>query len=163
MRCPFCGQDHDKVVDSRPYDEGMAIRRRRECISCGARFTTYEKVELVPLMVIKRHGEREPFDREKIINGLIRACQKRPIATSDMDKLAEDVENTLRNQLKREVSSMEIGELVMDRLKTLDEIAYVRFASVYREFKDVKSFMDELNSFLNQDREKARSTDPTEE
>lgn len=151
MKCPFCGHDHDKVVDSRPYDEGTAIRRRRECISCGARFTTYEKVESIPLMVVKRGGEREPFNRDKIVNGLLRACEKRPVPADVIDEMARQVEYKLTSQLSREVSSREIGEAVMSQLKNVDEIAYVRFASVYREFKDAQSFMNELKMFLNQD------------
>lgn len=148
MKCPYCGHDHDKVVDSRPYDDGTAIRRRRECISCGSRFTTYEKVDTIPLMVIKRGGERELFDRDKIVNGMLRACEKRPISVDVINNVAREIENHLSSGLKREVSTKEIGELVMEHLKDIDEIAYVRFASVYREFKDAQSFMDELANFL---------------
>ena len=132
MKCPYCGHDHDKVVDSRPYDDGTAIRRRRECISCGSRFTTYEKVDTIPLMVIKRGGERELFDRDKIVNGMLRACEKRPISVDVINNVAREIENHLSSGLKREVSTKEIGELVMEHLKDIDEIAYVRFASVYR-------------------------------
>ncbi|MGI6077028.1 MAG: transcriptional regulator NrdR [Fastidiosipilaceae bacterium] len=151
MKCPYCGHDHDKVVDSRPYDDGTAIRRRRECISCGSRFTTYEKVDTIPLMVIKRGGERELFDRDKIVNGMLRACEKRPISVDVINNVAREIENHLSSGLKREVSTKEIGELVMEHLKDIDEIAYVRFASVYREFKDAQSFMDELANFLKKD------------
>ena len=129
MKCPYCGHDHDKVVDSRPYDDGTAIRRRRECISCGSRFTTYEKVDTIPLMVIKRGGERELFDRDKIVNGMLRACEKRPISVDVINNVAREIENHLSSGLKREVSTKEIGELVMEHLKDIDEIAYVRFAS----------------------------------
>jgi transcriptional repressor NrdR len=148
MKCPYCSHDQDKVVDSRPTDEGTAIRRRRECLSCGARFTTYEKVESSPLIVIKRHGEREPFDRDKIIAGMTKACEKRPIPAAVIDNAAKEIENTIRNSLKREISSEQVGELVMSQLKTIDQVAYVRFASVYREFKDVESFMVELQTLL---------------
>lgn len=148
MRCPFCGHDEDKVIDSRPSDEGSAIRRRRECISCGARFTTYEKVENLPLLVIKKDGTREPFDREKLISGLMKSCQKRPVSTLQIEGLVNSIEIQTQNSLKREISSREIGEMVMEGLKQIDEVAYVRFASVYRQFKDVNSFLDELKNML---------------
>lgn len=148
MKCPYCAHDQDKVVDSRPTDEGAAIRRRRECLSCGARFTTFEKIESYPLIVIKRHGEREPFDRDKLIAGITKACEKRPISADTIDLAAREIENSIRNTLKREVSSEEVGELVMNRLEEIDQVAYVRFASVYREFKDVESFMEELQMLL---------------
>lgn len=148
MRCPFCGHDEDKVIDSRPSDEGSAIRRRRECISCGARFTTYEKVENLPLLVIKKDGTREPFDREKLMSGLMKSCQKRPVSTLQIEGLVNSIEIQTQNSLKREISSREIGEMVMEGLKQIDEVAYVRFASVYRQFKDVNSFLDELKSML---------------
>lgn len=148
MRCPFCGHDEDKVIDSRPSDEGSAIRRRRECISCGARFTTYEKVENLPLLVIKKDGTREPFDREKLMSGIMKSCQKRPVSTLQIEGLVNSIEIQTQNSLKREISSREIGEMVMEGLKQIDEVAYVRFASVYRQFKDVNSFLDELKNML---------------
>jgi transcriptional repressor NrdR len=148
MKCPYCGFLEDKVIDSRPTDEGSAIRRRRECNNCGKRFTTYEKVESIPLMVVKKDGARESFDREKILNGILRACEKRPVSLEQMESLVEEVESQIRNSLKREITTQEIGELVMSQLKDLDEVAYVRFASVYRQFKDINTFMDELKKLL---------------
>ena len=149
MRCPFCAHDEDKVIDSRPSDEGFAIRRRRECISCNARFTTYEKVENLPLVVIKKDGTRQPFDRDKLISGILKACEKRPVTTTQVENLVNSIESQSQNSLKREIMSREIGEMVMERLKLIDEVAYVRFASVYRQFKDVNSFLEELNEMLN--------------
>lgn len=149
MRCPFCGHDEDKVIDSRPSEEGSAIRRRRECISCNARFTTYEKVENLPLVVIKKDGTRQPFDRDKLISGIMKACEKRPITTAQIENLVNSIETQSQNSLKREITSQEIGEMAMERLKKIDEVAYVRFASVYRQFKDVNSFLEELNEMLN--------------
>ena len=149
MRCPFCGHDEDKVIDSRPSEEGSAIRRRRECIACGARFTTYEKVENLPLLVVKKDGSREPFLRDKLISGIIKSCEKRPVSTAQIEALVDSIEMSVQNSLKREVTSREIGEMVMERLKGLDEVAYVRFASVYRQFKDVNSFLSELNQMLS--------------
>jgi transcriptional repressor NrdR len=148
MKCPYCGYLEDKVVDSRPADEGARIRRRRECLSCGKRFTTYEMIESMPLYVVKRDGTRQAFDRMKLINGMLRACEKRPVALDSIEKIADDIELELRGRLEKEVKSVTIGEMVMDRLKEIDEVSYVRFASVYRSFKDVKSFIDELNSLL---------------
>ncbi len=148
MKCPYCGYLEDKVVDSRPADEGARIRRRRECLSCGKRFTTYEMVESMPLYVVKRDGTRQAFDRMKLINGMLRACEKRPVALDSIEKIADDIELELRGRLEKEVKSVTIGEMVMDRLKEIDEVSYVRFASVYRSFKDVNSFIDELNSLL---------------
>jgi len=148
MRCPFCSHDEDKVIDSRPSDEGSAIRRRRECIACGARFTTYEKIENLPLLVIKKDGTREPFDREKLMSGIMKSCQKRPVTTTQIEELVSSIEAQTQNSLKREISSREIGEMVMEGLKNIDEVAYVRFASVYRQFKDVNSFLEELNQML---------------
>lgn len=148
MRCPFCGHDEDKVIDSRPSDEGAAIRRRRECISCGSRFTTYEKIENLPLLVIKKDGTREPFDREKLMSGIMKSCQKRPVTTAQIEALVSSIETQTQNSLKREISSREIGEMVMEGLKSIDEVAYVRFASVYRQFRDVNSFLEELNQML---------------
>jgi transcriptional repressor NrdR len=149
MRCPFCGHDEDKVIDSRPSEEGSAIRRRRECISCGSRFTTYEKVENLPLLVVKKDGSREPFFRDKLISGIIKSCEKRPVSTAQIEAMVDSIEMSVQNSLKREVTSREIGEMVMERLKCLDEVAYVRFASVYRQFKDVNSFLSELNQMLS--------------
>ena len=148
MRCPFCGHEDSKVIDSRPTDEGVAIRRRRECIKCTQRFTTYEKVESLPIVVIKKDKTREMFDREKLLAGLTRACEKRPVETSTLDRLVDKIENDLQNTLKREISTKEIGEKVMEGLKDIDEVAYVRFASVYRQFKDVNTFIAEVNKLL---------------
>ena len=150
MRCPFCNHDDDRVIDSRPSDEGAAIRRRRECTVCGARFTTYEKVENPPLLVIKKDGTREPFDRDKLMAGIMKSCEKRPVSTDQIDSLVASIEAQNQNSLKREISSREIGEMVMEGLKQIDEVAYVRFASVYRQFKDVNSFLQELNDMLKQ-------------
>ena len=150
MRCPFCGHDEDKVIDSRPADEGAAIRRRRECINCGNRFTTYEKIEEIPIMVVKRDGRREPFDSEKIRMGIRKACEKRPIAADVQDKVVEDVTREVFNTLASEVTTRDIGEIVMRKLKDVDEVAYVRFASVYREFKDTQTFMKELQRLLDE-------------
>ncbi len=148
MKCPYCGYIEDKVIDSRPTDENTAIRRRRECIKCQKRFTTYEKVESVPLMVIKKDKTRQAFDREKLLNGLLRACEKRPVPVSTLEKMVDEIESQSLNTLKREISSQEIGEMVMERLKDLDQVAYVRFASVYRQFRDINTFMDELHKLL---------------
>lgn len=148
MRCPYCGHDDSKVIDSRPTDEGVAIRRRRECIKCAQRFTTYEKVESLPIVVIKKDKTRELFNREKLLAGLTRACEKRPVETSTLDRLVDRIESDLQNTLKREVSTKEIGEKVMEGLKDIDEVAYVRFASVYRQFKDVTTFIAEVNKLL---------------
>ena len=149
MKCPYCGYLESKVVDSRPADEGASIRRRRECLSCHKRFTTYETVESLPLMVVKKDGSRQSFDRNKVMSGVIRACEKRPVPYQSMEALAAEIEQILQNQMDREVSTARIGELVMERLKALDEVAYVRFASVYREFKDIGTFLAELNNLLN--------------
>ena len=148
MRCPYCGHLESKVVDSRPADEGASIRRRRECLSCHKRFTTYETMESLPLMVIKKDGSRQSFERGKVMAGLIRACEKRPISYQTLEGLVAEIEQAMQNQIDREVSSSQIGELVLERLKKLDEVAYVRFASVYREFKDVDSFMSELHQLM---------------
>ena len=145
MKCPFCAYLESKVVDSRPADEGASIRRRRECLSCHKRFTTYETMESLPLMVVKKD---QSFDRNKVMNGLIRACEKRPVSFSTMEEIVNEIEQTLQNEMEREVSSAEIGELVMERLKKVDEVSYVRFASVYRQFKDINTFMRELNKLL---------------
>ena len=148
MKCPYCGHLESKVVDSRPADEGASIRRRRECLSCRKRFTTYETMESLPLMVIKKDGSRQSFERGKVMAGLIRACEKRPISYQTLEGLVAEIEQALQNQIDREISSSQIGELVLERLKKLDEVAYVRFASVYREFKDVHSFMAELDQLM---------------
>ena len=148
MKCPYCAYAESKVVDSRPADEGASIRRRRECLSCHKRFTTYETMESLPLMVIKKDGSRQSFDRGKVMGGLIRACEKRPVSYQTLEGLVAEIELSLQNQIDREVSSSQIGELVLERLKQLDEVAYVRFASVYREFKDVDSFMAELKQLM---------------
>ncbi len=148
MKCPFCGFTDSKVIDSRPAEDGTTIRRRRECLDCQKRFTTYEIIERMPLVVIKRDGSRESFDKVKIINGVIRACEKRPVTMTQIESLAADIELELRGRLESEVKSELIGEMVMARLKDLDEVAYVRFASVYRSFKDINTFMEELTKLL---------------
>ena len=149
MRCPYCSYSESKVIDSRPAEEGSTIRRRRECLSCGKRFTTYEIMERLPLLVVKKDGRRQSFDRVKLLNGMVRACEKRPVPMAELEVIVDDIEQELQNSLEREVSSVKIGEMVMDRLKNLDEVAYVRFASVYRQFKDINTFMDELNKLLS--------------
>lgn len=148
MKCPYCDYFESKVVDSRPTDEGQAIRRRRECIKCGKRFTTYEKIEEIPIIVVKKDGNRQAFDRNKLLNGIIKSCEKRPVSINEIEKIVDDIEKTLSNSLEKEVTSVEIGELVMNELKDVDEVSYVRFASVYRQFKDVNSFMEELKKIL---------------
>ena len=148
MRCPFCGKDNTRVIDSRPAEDGSAIRRRRECDACRKRFTTYEKVEMIPLIVIKKDNNRETYDRSKIEGGVIRACHKRPISADQIRTMIDEVEAAIFKKEEREISSGEIGELVMEKLKDLDSVAYVRFASVYREFKDVNTFMNELKKML---------------
>ena len=153
MKCLYCNATESRVVDSRPTDEGLAIRRRRECVNCGRRFTTYEKIETVQIMVVKKDGSREAFDADKIRRGLIKACEKRPVAMHDVDALVRDVEQQIMNSLEQEVSSARIGEMVMERLRNLDEVAYVRFASVYRSFCDINTFMEELKSLLGKQNE----------
>ena len=148
MKCPFCGYEESKVIDSRPTDEGVRIRRRRECLSCKKRFTTYEVVESLPLIVVKRDKSREQFDRNKLVNSLLRACEKRTVSIDTVEKAVDEIEAALQNSLDREVSSLQIGELAMDKLKGIDEVAYVRFASVYRQFRDINTFMEELNNLL---------------
>lgn len=150
MKCPFCGYEESKVIDSRPTDEGEKIRRRRECIACAKRFTTYEIIESVPIIVVKKDKSRQAFDRIKLFNGMLRACEKRPVSIEQIDKVVSEIEAELQNSLDREVTSVHIGELVMDKLKELDEVAYVRFASVYRQFKDINTFMDELAKLLGE-------------
>lgn len=148
MKCPYCNYTESKVIDSRPTDEGERIRRRRECLNCQKRFTTYEIIESLPLIVIKRDKTRELFDRDKLMNGLLRACQKRPVSIDTLEAMIDEIEATLQNSLDREVTSEKIGSLVMEKLKDIDEVSYVRFASVYRQFKDINTFMDELNKLL---------------
>lgn len=150
MKCPFCSAEESKVIDSRPNLENNSIRRRRECIECASRFTTYEKIEDVNLIVVKKDSNREEFNRNKIIRGIVRACEKRPVSAQQVDDIATRIEQKLANQMKKEVSSVEIGELVMDELKNLDEIAYVRFASVYKSFRDIDTFVSELRKMLNE-------------
>ena len=149
MKCPFCGYEESKVIDSRPTDEGERIRRRRECLECGKRFTTYEMIESLPIVVIKKDGSRETFDRQKLLTGMLRACEKRPVSIETLDRAISDIETVIQNSLDREVSSDKIGEFVMEKLKEIDEVAYVRFASVYRQFKDINTFMNELNKLLS--------------
>ena len=149
MKCPFCGYTESKVIDSRPAEEGASIRRRRECLACQKRFTTYENIERLPMVVVKRDGSRESFDRVKLINGMVRACEKRPVSLGRLEQIADEIEQELQGSLEREISTVNIGEMVMDRLKDIDEVAYVRFASVYRSFKDINTFMEELTKLLN--------------
>ena len=145
MKCPYCGYSESKVIDSRPTDEGERIRRRRECLNCAKRFTTYEVIETVPVVVVKKDKSREAFDRNKLLNGLLRACEKRPVPLETLERIVDEIETLLQNSLDREVPSTLIGTYAMDKLKKVDEVAYVRFASVYREFKDINTFMDDLN------------------
>lgn len=149
MKCPFCGHQEDKVMDSRPSKGGAAIRRRRECLGCEKRFTTYEQIEEILPMVVKRDGRREPFDRLKIVAGVRKAVEKRPVSSEKIESLVDDIENALMERAAKEINSTEIGEMVMNRLKELDDVAYVRFASVYRQFKDINAFMDEVKKLLN--------------
>lgn len=149
MKCPFCGYEESKVIDSRPTDEGQRIRRRRECLKCGKRFTTYEIIESLPIIVIKKDKSRETFNRNKLMTGLLRACEKRPVSIDTLDNMIDEIEVIIQNSLDREVSSEKIGELVMEKLKKIDEVAYVRFASVYRRFKDINTFMEELNKLID--------------
>ena len=150
MKCPFCGYSDSKVIDSRPAEEGATIRRRRECLACQKRFTTYEIIERLPLVVIKRDGSRQSFDKVKLINGMVRACEKRPVSLSQLETIADEIEQELQSGLEREVRTVDIGEMVMSRLKDVDEVAYVRFASVYRSFKDINTFMEELSKLLTE-------------
>lgn len=147
MKCPFCGKDNTKVIDSRPTDDS-SIRRRRQCDACGKRFTTYEKVETMPLIVIKKDDNREPYDREKLVAGIVRSCHKRPVSLVQINNMVDEIETQIFNMGEKEIPTTTIGKIVMDRLKDLDEVAYVRFASVYREFKDVNTFMDEIKKIL---------------
>ncbi|MBM3251408.1 MAG: transcriptional repressor NrdR [Candidatus Omnitrophica bacterium] len=155
MRCPYCGYKEDKVVDSRATAEESAVRRRRECLKCGKRFTTYEYIEEVSLMVIKKDGRREPFDRKKVLSGIIKACEKRPVSMEKMEEIVLQVERAIQKKSDREVIASKIGELVMEKLKALDDVAYVRFASVYRQFKDVGQFMVELKDILSEGKKRA--------
>ena len=148
MRCPFCSHPESKVIDSRPAEEGASIRRRRECLTCRKRFTTYETMECLPLVVVKKDGSRQSFDRNKVMAGLIRACEKRPVPYSTLEAMVGEIEQVLQNQMEREISSAQIGELVMERLKKIDDVSYVRFASVYRQFKDINTFISELSKLL---------------
>lgn len=148
MKCPYCGDDNTRVIDSRPAEDNNSIRRRRQCDVCGKRFTTYEKVETVPLMIVKKDRTREAYDRNKLMNGLVQSCHKRPVTMDQMESCVDDIEAEIFNMNVRELDSSRLGELVMDKIKDLDEVAYVRFASVYREFKDVNTFMDELKKLL---------------
>ena len=150
MKCPFCGYTESKVIDSRPAEEGATIRRRRECLACGKRFTTFEIIERLPLVVVKRDGSRQSFDKVKLINGMVRACEKRPVSLSQLEAIADEIEQELQSGLEREVRTVDIGEMVMARLKDVDEVAYVRFASVYRSFKDINTFMEELSKLLTE-------------
>jgi transcriptional repressor NrdR len=154
MKCPYCGFPDSKVVDSRPTDEGQAIRRRRECEKCGRRFTTYEKIEEIPLIVVKKDGSRQAFDRMKVMNGVIKACEKRPVPMDEIEKIVSDVEKGLSNLMLKEMDSTIIGEYVMEHLRNLDDVAYVRFASVYRQFTDAESFRHEIEKLLGDDQKK---------
>lgn len=150
MKCPFCGYEESRVIDSRPTDEGERIRRRRECLNCQKRFTTYEVIESLPIIVIKKDKSREVFNREKLLNGLLRACEKRPVSLESLEHMIDEIETVIQNSLDREVTSEKIGELAMDKLRQIDEVAYVRFASVYRQFKDITTFKEELNKLLEE-------------
>lgn len=150
MKCPFCGNAETKVLDSRPTEDNSSIRRRRECLNCLKRFTTYEKIEDIPVYVIKKDGTREPFSKRKILNGVLRSCEKRPVSISDMESLVDEIERQVQNTMNREISSTSIGEMVMDKLKKLDDVAYVRFASVYKQFKDINTFINELHKILEE-------------
>ena len=152
MKCPYCGYSESKVIDSRPADENSSIRRRRECLSCGKRFTTYETGESLRMVVVKKDGSRQSFDRRKVLGGMIRACEKRPVPLAELEKIAEEIEQDLQNSMEREISTEAIGEKVMERLRNVDQVAYVRFASVYRQFKDIDTFMTELNKLLADNR-----------
>lgn len=162
MKCPFCGMDNTRVIDSRPADDNASIRRRRQCDECGKRFTTYEKVEIIPLTVIKKDRTREPYDRSKIMAGVLRACNKRPIPVEKIEETVNKIENDIFNLEYKEIESKVIGEIVMERLKSLEQVAYVRFASVYREFKDVNTFMNELKKMLDSNNESNSGNTPAE-
>lgn len=149
MKCPYCGYNESKVIDSRPTDDGNSIRRRRECLSCGKRFTTYEIMESVPVVVVKKDGSRQSFDRNKVLTGMVKACEKRPVSLEVLERATDEIEQRLLNSLEKEIPVENIGNLVMEKLKAIDEVAYVRFASVYRQFKDINTFMEELSKLLN--------------
>jgi transcriptional repressor NrdR len=150
VRCPYCGYTESKVVDSRPTDEEAAIRRRRECEKCSRRFTTYEKIEQMPLIIVKKDGSRQVYQRTKMLNGILRACEKRPISISQIEEIVDEIEKELYNSMDKEIDSKKIGEMVMKRLKKIDDVAYVRFASVYRQFKDINTFLEELNKIIEE-------------
>lgn len=150
MKCPYCGYEESKVIDSRPADDGERIRRRRECLGCGKRFATHEVIETVPIIVVKRDRSREVFDRNKLLSGILRACEKRKVSIEQIEKMVDDIEMKLQNSLDREVTSQFIGELAMEELKKVDEVSYVRFASVYRQFKDINTFLEELNKLMSE-------------
>lgn len=152
MRCLYCGNTDSKVIDSRSNDECDTIRRRRECLKCGRRFTTYEKIETIPIVVIKKDKSRQTYDREKLLNGILRACEKRPVPIKEIENMVDDIESVIYNSVDREISSSEIGEIVMEKLQNVDEVAYVRFASVYRQFKDINSFMNELSKLMEKNK-----------
>ncbi|AEM78995.1 transcriptional regulator NrdR [Thermoanaerobacter wiegelii] len=154
MKCPYCGYPDSKVIDSRPTDDNTSIRRRRECLKCGKRFTTYEKVEQLPILVIKKDNRREVYDRDKILKGMIKACEKRPVPIKVLEEITDEIDKRIINSMEREITSTEIGEMVMEKLKNVDEVAYVRFASVYRQFKDINTFMDELKKLLKENETK---------
>jgi len=154
MKCPICGYAESRVIDSRPADDNASIRRRRECSECQKRFTTYETIESLPIIVIKKDNRRESFDRDKIIRGILKSCEKRAVSEEQMKQIAREIESQLQNQLQQEITSYKIGELVMEKLRALDEVAYVRFASVYREFKDINTFMDELKNLMRRKNKK---------
>ena len=149
MKCPYCGYKESKVVDSRPADEGNSIRRRRECLACEKRFTTYETMESLPMVIIKKDGSRQSFDRSKVLGSMLRACEKRTVSLADLERMTDEIEQNLQNGLEREISTDMVGEQVMEKLREVDEVAYVRFASVYRQFKDIHSFMEELSKIIN--------------
>ena len=151
MKCPFCGYTASKVIDSRPTDEDSRIRRRRECLQCGKRFTTYEVIESLPIVVVKKDNSREPFDRQKLLNGLLRACEKRPVSLDTLERAVDDIETRIQNSLEREVPTSKIGEYVMDELMRIDDVAYIRFASVYRQFKDIKSFHEAIRKLMDEE------------
>ncbi|AIS52696.1 transcriptional repressor NrdR [Thermoanaerobacter kivui] len=154
MKCPYCGYPDSKVIDSRPTDDNTSIRRRRECLKCGKRFTTYEKVEQLPILVIKKDNSREVYDRDKILKGMIKACEKRPVPIKLLEEITDEIDRKIINSMEREITTAEIGEMVMEKLKNVDEVAYVRFASVYRQFKDINTFMDELKKLLKENEAK---------
>lgn len=158
MKCPYCGYLESKVIDSRPTEDGSSIRRRRECLECAKRYTTYEKIETMPILVIKKDESREPFEKSKIINGLLRATQKRPVSMRQMEDIADDIERSLSNRMVPEITSVEIGNMVLERLKKVDEVAYVRFASVYRQFEDINSFFEEIKTLMNNEKDSGDET-----